>query len=407
MDQNSGAITLRKGDDRAPLVDEKAANARKYLTKVSIGILLCRINQQTRRPEVVMVHKRYTYEFAEFTHGRYSRHHLRTVTSLFERMTAEELLDIWSLNFDQMWYRIWLSAEKKELYHKKLAKFHAAFVKEDGGKLLRLLVEQARGAGELLWEPPGGKRATAKESEIVCAMREMQEEAWIDKKNYRFLPRIRRRVSFMHMGIRYIKVYYAAVANPWLAEQELSALHPVGVVARAMQHTGEVSEARWMDILQIRGIDGPTKRLEHLVTPIFKLVRDFMSGRWAPRVSREVAAIKFPARRKPRSTPKRADGKCADGKCADGKHSDAKHTEVRRPSAQYIPEPMEPPASENQKNGTQLLSSAPSTNTTRPDASVPHTIDPKEARSEDGWTLVKSRKSGSRTAGGQKKTNTR
>ena len=80
-------------------------------TKTSVGIILCRKNENTRRPEVLLVHKRYTYAFAEFVHGRYQRGPRPTaavgpgtsfVTELLDCMSREELLDIYSLNFSQM-----------------------------------------------------------------------------------------------------------------------------------------------------------------------------------------------------------------------------------------------------------------------------------------------------------------
>lgn len=254
------------------------ASHKKHITKVSIGILLCRINSETNRPEAAMVHKRYTYEFAEFAHGRYSRNHIRTVTSLLEKMTVDELLDIWSLNFDQIWYRIWLSADKTELYNKKLSKFHTSFIKDDRGDLLRQLVKQVRGSGEPLWEPPGGKKATPKESDMMCAIREMREETGIEKKYYKILPGVRKRISFIHMGVRYVKVYYVALAHSWLAKQELSSIRSIG--ARAVEQIGEVSEARWMDIIKIRAVDTPSKRLEVMISPVFKLIKSYVSGKW-------------------------------------------------------------------------------------------------------------------------------
>lgn len=300
-------IDIRSGTPvahHAPPPWTKVAKVRgRPTTKVSIGIVMCRINQTTRRPEAMMVHKRYTYEFNEFVHGRYSRHHLRTVTSLLDRMTIEELLDVWSLNFDQIWYRIWLTAEKKELYAKKSAKFHSSFIRDDGGKLLRELIRQTRGGGELLWEPPGGKHATPKESDIMCGIREMYEEARIEKRDYRILPGVRRRMSFTHMGVHYVKIYYAAIANPRLARQELTALHILGAQAAGdLEQMGEVSEAKWMDIIGIRAIDGPSKRLEGLIAPLFRVVRSAIAGRWAPRLGPFALSVQF--ERRPRRPPK-------------------------------------------------------------------------------------------------------
>jgi hypothetical protein len=45
----------------------------------------------------------------------------------------------------------------------------------------------------------------------------------------------------------------------------------------------EVSEVRWHDIERIRLIDSSDSRLESLVAPAFKLMKQYLKGRWAAR----------------------------------------------------------------------------------------------------------------------------
>jgi 8-oxo-dGTP pyrophosphatase MutT (NUDIX family) len=257
-------------------------------TKTSIGVILCRRNVKTGHPEALLAHKRYTYAFAEFVHGRYARGRagsnaaLRCVAPLFDYMTREELFDILSLNFEQMWYRIWLTLDNRDLYNKKCAKFQSTFMRDDGGAALRRLVMLARANGVLLWEVPRGRRLNAREADILCATRELHEETGVEKSEYRFLPGIKRRVSYVSAGTRYTCAYYVALANPHLANA-VSYDDPTRPTLREINLMAEVSEVRWHDIERIRLIDSADSRLESLVAPAFRLMKQYLKGRWAAR----------------------------------------------------------------------------------------------------------------------------
>jgi 8-oxo-dGTP pyrophosphatase MutT (NUDIX family) len=258
------------------------------LTKTSIGVILCRTNTATGRPEVLLVHKRYTYAFSEFVHGRYIHGRtspaatMRAVAALLNDMTTEELLDVMSLNFEQMWYRVWLTHEKRDLYNRKYSKFVSTFMREDGGESLLQAVRQARGNGVLLWEVPKGRRQSAREADILCAVRELREEAGVEKNEYRLLPGVRRRVSYTSSGTRYVCIYYVALANPRLA-RAAKGFNQGRPALRDITLMGEVSDVRWHDVEQIRLLEWPNTRLEDLVSPAFRLIKQYVKGRWASR----------------------------------------------------------------------------------------------------------------------------
>jgi len=263
--------------------------------KASFGIILCRQNLRTRRVEVLLIQKRYTYEFAEFVHGRYARSQptrrprvLDTAVALAERkprpalfrpwtdllaaMTREELLDVYSLNFSQMWYRIWLLREEREFFNRKLAKFQAIFLREDGGTLLRQLVLQTRPRGAVIWEPPKGHRSYQREPAIVCGIRELNEETNRLKSEYSLLPGVCRRVSYVHSGTRYTCTHFVAVAGARLAQADLT--RPL------VNGMAEIRNIGWFDIEQVRLLDHTTgSRLEALVAPVFRHVKRHLKGR--------------------------------------------------------------------------------------------------------------------------------
>jgi 8-oxo-dGTP pyrophosphatase MutT (NUDIX family) len=246
--------------------------APRLHSKISFGIIITRVDASTNRPEAVLVRGRYSYEYAEFVHGRYSRKNTRAVAALFDAMSVNERLDIYSLDFAQMWYRIWLTAERRELYNKKFAKFQAAWMRDDSGEYLRRLVQASRPVqhdGGIRLEFPKGKRQSNREPDLNCAIRETEEETGIAKRDYQILPGFKRRVSYVHMGVRYVNVYYVAVARRDL---------PVGIDLRDLDQVSEVSEVRWMDIEQIRLFDTPDRRLENTVAPVFKYVKRYVRG---------------------------------------------------------------------------------------------------------------------------------
>ena len=77
--------------------------------KKAYGIACVRYNDIARQYEILMVRKRCTYAFISFVSGRYCRNDERTIMDLLNAMTNQEKLDVLSLDFDILWWRIWLA----------------------------------------------------------------------------------------------------------------------------------------------------------------------------------------------------------------------------------------------------------------------------------------------------------
>lgn len=250
--------------------------------KKSYGIILCKINSTTNKMEALLVHKRYTYAYSMFVHGKYAKPNIwpkmsyNVISNLLNQMTLEELLDIWSLDFKQMWYRIWLNAIENEWYKKKYVKFYLSFIKHDNGEGLRKLIQQVKNYATLTYECPKGRQLNQSETAIDCAIRETKEETNLTKKEYTIIPNIKRYVNYISLGTRYICTYYIAILNP-----NVKYYNPNTI--RTIQQINEVSDTKWFDIEKIRLIDDSKRHLEALVTPAFKLVRKYINGKWTNR----------------------------------------------------------------------------------------------------------------------------
>ena len=75
-------------------------------TKKSYGVACCRFNKKNKL-QILLIKKRYTYCFAAFVLGQYNKNE-KYLKFLFNGMTVQEKIDILSLNFDILWYKIWM-----------------------------------------------------------------------------------------------------------------------------------------------------------------------------------------------------------------------------------------------------------------------------------------------------------
>lgn len=231
--------------------------------KTSYGIALCRYNtSENNRIEVLLIKKRFSYNFYSFVYGT----HPLTEASLkllLSGMSVQEKLDVYSLQFNYMWYRIWLSDPEKQyslrdideryvdaaklnqkLYNQKKSKFIRSYLGDDG-KWLRKQIERSSDA-DIMWEVPKGRKKD-RETDADCAIREFNEETCIRYNQYTILFSIPPIVEeYVDNDIMYKNVYFIATPKKaiqphirfsnfdqitevaqikWIAAQDLKMLH--------------------------------------------------------------------------------------------------------------------------------------------------------------------------------------
>ena len=198
-------------------------------------------------------------------------------------MTIQEKIEICSLKFDWLWYKIWLEfpedpesgsygtadqlihtwkniyADEKEKrpaiprriidprsadsYKSKKAKFISNFAKDLGVRLNSLM--SSTNHGSLIWEIPKGRRNN-RETGIECAIREFKEETGVMIDDYTILFDIVPVVdSYESMGVTYTNTYHMAIATD---DMKLS-LSLDGLQAH------EIGDMRWMSMDEIKFVD--------------------------------------------------------------------------------------------------------------------------------------------------------
>jgi 8-oxo-dGTP pyrophosphatase MutT (NUDIX family) len=258
-------------EDRLTQTNVQGAPAHGQLaipTKQSVGIACIKFGKNNC-PEILLVKKRYTYAYQEFVHGRYQAGDLRKNSSarnelmeLFNMMTIEEKIDILSLDFDKIWYRVWLNSSKSSLFFVAKGKFESTFMLDNGVKLKKMIGKSQN--GQPVWEIPKGRKKSKTEPDLICAIREFAEETNVSKRGYRFIPGIKKMYTHVDRNVRYTNTYYIAMAH---SDIELS------INFNTQDQINEIGDIRWMDIHAIRFIDAPDKRMETFIKPIFNLAR--------------------------------------------------------------------------------------------------------------------------------------
>ena len=183
----------------------------------SYGIACFRVLDS--KMQLLMIKKHCTYDFIEFSKGRYPQGDLRHNRAIkkelcrkFSRMTIEEKLDIYSLDHHRIWYRAHFNYTGTRQYGRSLNKFTDMFIRHDNGIQLRRLLNKSTNVRQI-WELPKGRKEKKDEEDISCAMREFSEETNISRAAYTILHEPAIKYSYVDGGVNYKNKLYMAIAN--------------------------------------------------------------------------------------------------------------------------------------------------------------------------------------------------
>jgi ADP-ribose pyrophosphatase YjhB (NUDIX family) len=256
--------------------------------KTSYGIALCRHNpQKNNQVEILLIKKRYSYHFFSFVYGHYKKNNDKGLKYLFDNMSFPEKIDILGMQFENMWYRIWLNNPEnkfnirnlypkiqdesymtderiQELYLKNKQRFKNNFV-NNGSKKLHHLIHSSTNS-EILWEIPKGRKSP-NETDIDCAMREFYEETLVKPDTYRVLRHIPPIIETNYDNeVEYKNVYFIANASSDnVPEPHLD--------FRNFKQISEVAQVKWVGLNEITFMslnDITHNKLIQLYTTIIK-----------------------------------------------------------------------------------------------------------------------------------------
>tara|TARA_B110000908_G_C10231157_1_gene440668 strand:+ start:1168 stop:1926 length:759 start_codon:yes stop_codon:yes gene_type:complete len=180
------------------------SSSKQYIIKKSVGIIL----YDKSGKNVLLVQKRHSYAYTDFVMGKYQKNNRRTLLASMNNMTIHEKLLLKSLNFEMMWYHLFLSSEKTSLYYRCLAKFTNSFLSKNI-KFFKSILNGSTRSIDLIWEPPKG-RISGDESNLSCAIRELKEETGILLNSYQMVKSKKIKKAIIIDNIKYVIYYYVA-----------------------------------------------------------------------------------------------------------------------------------------------------------------------------------------------------
>jgi 8-oxo-dGTP pyrophosphatase MutT (NUDIX family) len=328
--------------------------------KISAGLILVRTPKQTQAAsdlaggraeyQAVVVKGRLSYAFSDFAHGRYDQKNTRGVRDLIAHMSIEERLVLQTLDFADIWahvcardtsardwrpggatayecvvrdYSAAFEKSRAQYVHKR-NKFTSTWLSSDwAAEKFRRMVGCSTGVGDTRWEFPKGKRVSAGESDVACALREFTEETNISPAALRLVPAFARVEMYVHMGVLYTNTYYLAVLKHQIPDPASS------ISLKNREQISEVVDVRWMGLDAMKQARGPVGRdLQTMGLPAFAAARKFVRG--PPGGPRPLYAGKIA--KKPKNSP---DGAVpASAVCPGGK------ARTPQPGACFAPEQL-------------------------------------------------------------------
>lgn len=251
--------------------------------KHSFGIALVRFSN--RMPELLMIKKRYTYQFADFVMGNYKNSD-DELQEMFCGMTFQEKLDILYCNFNLVWYRMWLfwpldspnfdrccssigitnSKEMKTRYYSCKLKYESVM---KNVARIRNLINKSSNA-DLIWEIPKGRKNDM-ETNADAAIREFTEETLVPLSKIWIMWHLAPLVeSFSDHGVNYTNTFYIAIQF----EKHKSTKPAFNAIQTSEK--AEVEDIRWMNLNDVKSLHleaQQKKRLINLCTNIFSTIR--------------------------------------------------------------------------------------------------------------------------------------
>jgi len=164
--------------------------------------------------QFLMVQRKHSLGYLEFMRGRYTLENIENLIFLIEQMTPNEISDIFNEEFDLLWNNLWdINNIKNKNHHKEYIQSKQKFyqIKMNHIDIIKNTIP-IYDFNE--WGFPKGRRESY-ESDLVCAIREFEEETNLEETTYTILEKcksIRENLTGTN-GVQYAHNYFLSVIN--------------------------------------------------------------------------------------------------------------------------------------------------------------------------------------------------
>jgi hypothetical protein len=162
----------------------------------------------------LLIQRKNSLGYLEFMRGRYDENNNENITYLFEQMTQVEIDDIMKKDFDLLWTELWDENNiRNKNHHKEYIVSKQKFYELRLNKLDYInQIKPIFNFNE--WGFPKGRREPY-ESDLVCAVREFEEETNLKENDYIILENCKKIKENLvgTNGINYLHNYFLALLS--------------------------------------------------------------------------------------------------------------------------------------------------------------------------------------------------
>ena len=151
----------------------------------SFGVIAYRTTKKGR--EFLMIRRKDTLGYVDFMRGKYPLHNKVYIMNIIDEMTLDEKARILNKTFDELWNGLWGDnvgiqyRSEERISREKLDSLRMGVTMGAHQYSLHSLIDESQTKwGEPEWGYPKGRR-NYKEKDIVCALREFEEETGYSK----------------------------------------------------------------------------------------------------------------------------------------------------------------------------------------------------------------------------------
>lgn len=205
-------------------VDEEGTNDQHSISISAAGIKFNGPNDMktfcTYKDNIrfLMVRRRHTLGFLEFIRGRYNVDNVDGIILLFSQMTKEEIVQISKSTLDELWTESWSSDKNKSNFQHEFEDSKQKFNQlkhgvEESLNLDFYVTDVKPTWDNAEWGFPKGRRNFF-ETDLMCGIREFQEESGIIDGEYVILDKIKPIEEDLigTNGINYRHIYFPAMS---------------------------------------------------------------------------------------------------------------------------------------------------------------------------------------------------
>ena len=216
MNSKSIGIICIKLNNSIKKIFNRKINTIKYYDIDNNNIFISNIMKFTKYNNMIkfmLVRRKYSLNYIDFIRGKYKIDY-NMLLKMFNYMSIDEIENIKNLSFNELWNGMWNKTSNYKIYKKEMIHSNKKFDELKDSDIYNKLITNSTPYTTSEWEIPKGRKNN-NESNLMCAMREFNEETSINMNDYTILKCIDP-IHDIFNGTNdkiYEHIFYTALAN--------------------------------------------------------------------------------------------------------------------------------------------------------------------------------------------------